>query len=639
MATPSDHAQELSNQIGHLVDLSQQLLGTEQTRQVQRAIDMALFFHEGQYRRLDGAPYVTHCLSVATNCLIWGLTDMAAVCTALLHDSIEDAPADREPEQRVNEFSPEVLTMVQALSKIRNLKTGDGDVAATYQRILQAASKDIRVLLIKAFDVMHNSESLHALGEVKARAKASIGLIYVGVTRRLGMIDFADRLITYLLPWLMPVQSRKAEQTLMQLQKEGQSSMDRLLHHLRVGLGQDGMIQDMAIEPKHIGDFFILAEKPGTGQLQRIGWPVFRLKLLVDHHDIAWQLLGRLHHTYGPMPRHVRDYLNAPRINGFRALTSRILWEGKPINIQIVLQQDNATNQRGILAQWGDQCDESGPNTSGYMKLLATLGDSDLRMSEVHAHVLPDILDIYTPKGDRLTFPVGSVVIDFAYLVHTHLGQRCSGARVNGIPCAPEHPLCDGDVVEILTSREARPQRSWLDAVKTARARTLIKQAMKEEEVIIRGVERLPNNRFRLTALDGPDIIWSVCCLATPGLPVVGRFSSDGHWIVHRASCHKIQGEEQWDSGEWSLANHANHHLFVTLILDHRTGALLPVLELLARHGINGHSITGKGRTVDTYMIEMEMEGNNPAIMGRLLSELLQVDSVQEIRRYYWSAS
>ncbi|MBF0125562.1 MAG: bifunctional (p)ppGpp synthetase/guanosine-3',5'-bis(diphosphate) 3'-pyrophosphohydrolase, partial [Magnetococcales bacterium] len=617
MNTPS-HTLELSQQINTLLELSRQQLGTAATEQVARAIDMALFFHEGQYRRLDGAPYVTHCLSVATNCLVWGLTDVQAVCTALLHDSIEDAPADREPEQRVHQLSPEVLNMVQALSKIRNLKTGDGDVAATYQRILQAASKDIRVLLIKAFDVMHNSESLHALGEVKAKAKASIGLIYVGVTRRLGMIDFADQLIIHLLPWLMPVQSKKAEQTLSQLQKEGQPSMNRLLHHLRIGLGQGGMIRDIAVEPKQIGDFFVLAEKPGTGQLQRIGWPVFRLKLLVDQHDTAWQLLGQLHRTYGPMPRHVRDYLNAPRINGFRALTSRILWEGRPVNIQIVLCQDDAANQRGILAKWG----ESGPDTGGYMKLLATLGDSDLRMSEVHAHVLPDILDIYTPKGDRLTFPVGSVVIDFAYLVHTHLGQHCIGARVNGIPCAPEHPLCDGDVVEILTSKEARPQRSWLDAVKTARARTLIKQAMKGEEVIIRGVERLPNGRFRLTSLDGPDILWSACCLATPGAPVVGRSAADGHWIVHHASCDRIQGE-QWDDGDWAIAGNSSYHLFVTLILDHRTGALLPVLELLARRGINGHSITGKGRTVDTYMIEMEMEGSNPTIMGRILQELL----------------
>ncbi|MEO5339073.1 MAG: HD domain-containing protein [Magnetococcus sp. MYC-9] len=619
----------LDRQIADLLTLSRTLLGEEAAAKVEHAVVLAQMFHHGQVRKLDGSAYVTHCIEVAHNGLSWGMTDVAATCAALLHDSIEDAPEHLDAERILREFDSHVYEIVKSLSKIRSLQTGSGDLPATYRRILSAASKDLRVLVIKMFDVYHNSNSLDVHGKTNAKNKASLALVYVGVARRLGMISLADALIERILPYLMPVQYYRAKETLEEMQKRGAVSMERIIPQLSEVMGP-GRAQEYVIEARTVGDYFFLTEQPGTGQLMRISWPTYRLRLLVEDDEAAWRVLGKMHSHFGPLPRHVRDYLNAPRVNGFHALTTRIVWDGHPLNVQVVRRRDDLANRLGILAEWG----VSGPDPARYMRLLATLGDSDLRMSEVHAHVLPDMLDVYTPKGDRLTFPVDSVVVDFAYLVHTELGEHCIGAKINGIQRPPEYPLRDGDVVRILTSKQARPQRAWLEVVKTARARTLIKQALKNPNIPVRGIHRPVSGQFHVTELSSPDIVWSMCCMAVPGVPIVGRMAEDAHWIVHRANCSKIQSH-QWEAGSWDIVE-GRESLHVTFTVGHQTGALLTVLQLIAQNGINGHSIQGKGRSPDSYLISMELDGKPPAVLGRFLSQLLAVPTVQEILHYTW---
>ncbi|MBF0309918.1 MAG: HD domain-containing protein [Magnetococcales bacterium] len=602
----------------------------EEMARVRHALDLASVYHEGQVRKLDGSPYLNHPVEVAQSCIDWGLTDSTAICAALLHDALEDAPEDANPLGEIGRLSRDVLELVQALTKIRHLQTGGGDLPATYRRILGAAARDLRVLIIKAMDIYHNSATLEVHGAAKAKVKASLGLIYVGMARRLGIMQFADVLIERLLPHLMPVQHRKIKEALNQFQRQGASSMERLDRRFEELIGSSMAVRHV-VEPKSLGDFFVLTERPGTGHLQRIGWPVFRLKVLVKDRDDAFQVLGRVHQFFEPLPRHIRDYLNAPRINGFRALTSRILWEGHAVNVLIVLEEDDEANSLGILAEWG----VSGPDPSRYMRLLATLGDSDLRMSEVHSHVLPDLLDIYTPRGDRLTFPQGSVVVDFAYLVHTELGEHCIGAKINGVRSLPEDPLEDGDVVQILTSPEAHPQRSWLEVVKTARAKTLIKQSLKNHVVHIKGMRHHSNGGFTITDLCGVDYVWATCCVAVPSDTIVGRMSEDGHWIVHRADCDKAQGA-QWEKGDWECLDEPGVRISVTLAVAHRTGSLLQVLELLAQRGINGQTIQSKGRLGDSFLIELDLGGQDPVSLGRIFKEMVQVPAVQEVRRYAW---
>lgn len=607
-----------------------ELLGPDAREMAVEAVEMAREFHQGQVRKSDGAPYLTHPLSLGRSCLAWGLVDKVAVCGAILHDAIEDAPGELGAKKRIFDWNPEVGELVLALSKIRNLQTGAGDMPATYRRILTAASRDVRCLLIKTFDIYDNAETFFVHDDAKARIKASLGLVYVGVARRLGMFDMADALVERLLPYLMPVQTKRATRTLSKLQQESAKELEGLPETLEPLLASE-QVKEHILEPKGISDYFHLTEKPGTGQLRRIGWPVYRLRFIVPNEEAAWWVLGQVHKIFGPMPRHIRDYLNAPRINGFKALTTKVLWGGHSLSVHVIREEDEEANRMGILAKWG----KSGPKLKPYMRLLGALGDSDLRMSEVHAHVLPDLLDIYTPKGDRLTFPVGAVVLDFAYLVHTELGERCVGALVNGIRRPPEYALVDGDVVDILTGKGVVPQRAWLDVVKTARARTLIKQALKSRLSPVAGVDWDGEGRFKLTALDAPDIRWSSCCVPTPPHKVVGRFSEGGRWIVHRANCDKVSGDV-WKAGDWTLKEGDSPTLVATFTLLNRPGSLLQVMALMADHGVNGRSVQSRGKTGENLVMVLEMDGASPEALGSILVILKELEPVGDIREYYW---
>ncbi|MGN7610876.1 HD domain-containing protein [Magnetococcales bacterium HHB-1] len=622
----------LEQEIKALLDKSQTLLGEEATLKVKVAMELAIGFHQGQIRKFDKSPYVIHCFQVARYCMEWGMVDTDAICAALLHDSVEDAPVWMKPEETIGLFDRHVLVMVQALSKIRNVQTGAGDMPATYRRILSAASKDLRILIIKMFDVMHNSETFHVHKPAKAKVKASLGLIYVGVARRLGMMALADALIEQILPYLMPVQTKKAQKALHEMHHHAIESMDRLRARLKTFTDSDLALQ-VVVEKRRLPDYFYLGDTPGTGRLMRIGWPAYRVRFVVRNSEDAWRVLGRAHHTFDPMPRHIRDYLNAPRINGFRALTTRILWEGYRLTLHVMREQDVDANRMGILAQWG----QSGPDPKRYMRLLATLGDSDLRMSEVYSHVLPDLLDVYTPKGDRFTFPVKSVVLDFAYLVHSEVGDRCVGATVNGVHRGPDYQLADGDVVSIITAKDSQPMRAWLGVVKTARARTMIKQAIKRHTIPVSGVEYSQDGFFSLTSLRSPDMIWATCCLPLPNDTVVGRATSDGRWMVHRETCHHASGA-QWKQGSWDIRSLPGR-LDIVFTIDHKSGSLLVVLELLAEYGINGHSIQGRGRSESSSLIEMTIGGRDIETLGRFLRALKELPSVQKIQQYQWKGS
>ena len=170
--------------------------------------------------------------------------------------------------------------------------------------------------------------------------------------------------------------------------------------------------------------------------------------------------------------------------------------------------------------------------------------------------------------------------------------------------------------------------------VKTARARTLIKQALKSPATPVKGIRRSRAGHFSITDMSAPDLLWSTCCLAVPKTPIVGRISEDGHWIVHRTECPKTE-KGQWEKGQWAVQER-EETLHITFTVHHRTGALLSVLELIAQHDINGHAIQGKGRSSDAYVINVELGGKSPRMLGVFLLQLKHVDSVREILNYTW---
>ena len=619
---------DVERQLAGLLDSARNAFGDEEVARIEQAADLARDCHERQTRKLDDTPYVTHPIAVAHNCIDWGLTDPVAVMAALLHDAIEDAPPDKDAPRRIRALDRDVASLVRALSKIRNPSTGVGDMPATYQRILQAASQDLRVLLIKALDVLHNARTFHVHGEPKATRKAEIGLIYVGVMRRLGDAELADELGERILPYLLPRQTERARRQLERLQEQSQD----VTEELPLELGDPAGLQSMDMELRRLAQYVYLGGTPGKAELVEVGWPVRRLRIQVTDDESAWRILGHVHRQLQVMPRHVRDYLNAPRVNGFRALTTRVLWRGIPVAILVERQKDHAGNRRGILAEWG----VSGPDRDQYKGLLATIGDTDLRMSEVHAHVAQERIDVFTPRGDRKTLPLGSVVVDLAYLVHSQLGDHCVGANINGVRHDPKTKLADGDVVEILTQADARPRRSWLERVRTPRARSSIRKTLRKGGGPVRGVCRPggTSHEFVLEDPTVPAMWWSTCCLPAPPAPLVGRVSRNGRWIVHRQGCSHATSH-LWERGTWGEIQ-GPIGMRMVLHLRHRPGALSEVLEVTTTSRVNILSLNSQPRQHGPFLLEMAIGGRSPDVLGELLSSLASLEPVRSIRSYCW---
>jgi GTP diphosphokinase / guanosine-3',5'-bis(diphosphate) 3'-diphosphatase len=622
---------DVQDAIAQLVAVTASTLGEEAGRDVAAAADLAVDCHDGQLRRLDETPYVTHPIAVARSCFDWGLVDRTAVMAALLHDAVEDAPAHKQAPRRIRALDRDVASLVKALSKIRDPSTGSGDMPATYQRILKAASRDLRVLLIKALDVLHNSRTFQVHRPAKARIKARIGMIYVGVTRRLGAMALADQLVEQCLPHLMPRQAQEASDTLSKLLDQTSPAVAALACELGE-FEHLGMVS-ARVEARRLGQYVILTGTPGKARLDEVGWPVHRLRCQVRDDAAAWRVLGQVHRRFQVMPRYMRDYLNAPRINGFRALTTRVLYEGTPLAVLVEREQDHGSNRSGILAEWG----VSGPDRELYKEVLATIGDNDLRMSEVHAHVAQGRIDVFTPRGDRRNLPARSIAVDLAYLIHTELGDHCVGALVNGVRQSPKAPLRDGDVVEIITHPDARPRRTWPALVQTPRAQARLRKLLRREGGRVRGVERdgQGERRFVLHDPTVTSIAWSSCCLPMPPHPILGRVSGKGMWIVHRSGCPHATSE-RWDTGTWGRLPQGLV-LAVTLHLRHRPGALAEVLDVTTRSKVNILSIHSRPRPSGPFLLEVEFTGRTPDRLGALLVELARLEAVRSIRRYSWT--
>ena len=623
------HQAVVRTHIDELLSDAQVYLDSDGMRAISRAVEMAVEFHTGQTRKFDGSPYVLHPLRIARTILTWGLRDPISICTALLHDTIEDAPPQLCAEDRIKEWNPEVAELVLALTKVRK-SSGGGDLTATYERIVSAAARDIRVLLIKSFDVLDNSETFGFVHKpAKARTKAAIGLLYVGTARKLGISALADSLTQNLVPFLMPKQYREFLSDLKNRQSEDSALLSKVVAHLE-GIGE---LEDVQVQlvPKDIADYFCLTETPGSGRLMGVDEiPSHRLEFIVENEARAWAVLGLVHQQFQPVRRRVRDYLNVPKANGFRALTTRVFISSVTVSVHIVCREDFDSNRYGVLAQW----EHRASRVTQFADLLEIVGSSSPGRSEVHAIGLRDQLDVYSKSGQHLTFPHGATVIDFAYGLSAREGDHCIGAMVDGKYCPPEHPLQDGDIIELVTNDRSRPRRAWLREVTTPRARLLIREALKRTTEYYGVVRSRGKQHFEITNLDSDELHFATCCIPTPNEAIVGRKTRDGGWRIHRAHCKAGQG---WIKGKWKKCP-KRITFAVQLLLSHKSGTLRSLLDLFAEAGVNlTDLVTTPHRKKTQYYMEFLADGSMKEVC-EALEGLRDAEHVIRILHYRFYA-
>jgi RelA/SpoT family (p)ppGpp synthetase len=473
--------------ISDLCDLISQYMDQEQVKEVYRAYLFGAQAHEGQIR-VSGEPYIYHPIAVA-RILAQMHMDVKSIIASILHDVLEDTPATRKLIER--EFGQDVANLVDGVSKLTNIKFKNKieQQAENIQKVLLAMAKDIRVIMIKLADRLHNMRTLGALRPDKRRRIAQETLeIYIPIANRLGIYTLRHELENLVLKAIHPMRYRVLEHAVDKVSGHRKELIDKINQALGARLVDMSIDALIVSRKKHL---FSVYNKMKDKRLPfNKVLDVYALRVLVDSVDDCYRVLGIVHNLFKPIPGRFKDYIAIPKSNGYQSLHTALYGpHGIPMEVQIRTQEMDKFAESGIAAHWLYKSpDEKGEITAharardwltGILEMQQSAGNSLEFLENVKVDLFHDEVYVYTPDGDIMKLPRNATPVDFAYAVHTDIGNRCVAAKLDHSFAPLNTPLYSGQTVEIVTSPGSRPNAAWLNYVVTAKARSNIRNYLK----------------------------------------------------------------------------------------------------------------------------------------------------------------
>ena len=444
--------------------------------------------HQGQTRK-DGTPYITHPLAVA-NIVADLKLDTDALAAALLHDCIEDTDISHEDISR--EFSPTIADLVEGVTKLTriNYVSMEEKQMENLRKMLMAMSKDIRVILVKLCDRLHNMRTMQYQTPTKQREKSRETLeIYAPIAHRLGMQRIKWELEDLSLKYLDPIGYQEIEDALASQEQRNRAFMVATKVRIQHRLEEEGIHCTIASRIKHIYSIYrkMFAQEKTLGEI----FDLCAFRVIVDDVGECYNVLGLIHDMYNPVPGRFKDYISTPKPNLYQSLHTTVIGnEGIPFEVQIRTWEMHETAEYGVAAHWKYKeglanAQVSGENTFEWVRrLLESQEDTDAEefVGSLKVDLFSDQVFVFTPQGEVKGLPAGSTPIDFAYSIHSAVGNHMTGAKINGRIVPFETALSNGDIVEILTSKSAKgPSRDWMKLCKSNEARNKIRQWFKKE--------------------------------------------------------------------------------------------------------------------------------------------------------------
>ena len=475
---------------------------------LEKAFAVAQTAHAGQHR-VSGEDYIYHPLGVA-RILAELQLDADSIAAALLHDVVEDTTITLE--QLEKEFGKEIAVLVDGVTKLSRIeyKSKEEQQMENYRKMFLAMAKDIRVVLIKLADRLHNMRTLKPMAPDKQKKIARETMeIFAPLANRLGISNIKWELEDLAFGYMEPEKYYELVDQVRQKRKEREAVIAETIHILQDKLQEVGVHADIDGRPKHFYSIFKKMQKDHK-ELSEI-YALSAVRILVDSVKDCYGALGVVHTLWKPIPNRFKDFIAVPKSNMYQSLhTTIVSTQGQPIEIQIRTFQMHNVAEVGIAAHWKYKEGAKGQNKGFDQKLSwmrqllewhQDLKDPHEFVESVKLDVFADEVFVFTPKGDVLDLPAGSVPLDFAYRVHTDVGHRCIGARVNGKIVPLETKLSNGDIVEVMTSKQGTPSRDWLNIVASPETRNKIRNWFKKEkreENIVKGREALEKDAKRL---------------------------------------------------------------------------------------------------------------------------------------------
>ncbi|RUO18955.1 bifunctional GTP diphosphokinase/guanosine-3',5'-bis(diphosphate) 3'-diphosphatase [Aliidiomarina iranensis] len=469
--------------------LTEAYLPADQVTRLEQAFVVAFDAH-GEQKRQSGEPYITHPVAVA--CMLAEMRlDHETLMAALLHDVIEDTPVTQE--DLAEQFGPTVAELVEGVSKLDKLQFNSKEEhqIENYRKMIMAMVQDIRVILIKLADRTHNMRTIGSLRPDKRRRIGRETLeIYAPLAHRLGIHNIKNELETLGFHALYPWRARLLDSQVRKARGNRKALLERTHNEVLSRLGEMGIKARVYGREKHLYSIYkkMLNKELKFTQVMDI----YAFRVIVDSVDTCYRVLGAVHNLYKPIETRFKDYIAIPKSNGYQSLHTSLKGpHGVPVEIQIRTEEMDLMADRGVAAHWLYKDIEDNNTTAqvraqkwmqSLIELQQSAGNSFEFIENVKSDLFPDEIYVFTPDGRIIELPQGATAVDFAYAVHTDIGNTCIGARVNHKAYSLSKPLETGQTVEIRTTPGSRPNIAWLNFVVTGKARLKIRQYLKNQE-------------------------------------------------------------------------------------------------------------------------------------------------------------
>ena len=486
-------------------------LKPEEIVQIKKAFQFSDAAHLGQYRH-SGEPYITHPVAVAELCATWRL-DAPSIMAALMHDVIEDTGCTKA--DLVEKFSNKVAELVEGLTKLDKLEfqSHAEAQAESFRKMFMAMARDVRVILVKLADRTHNMRTLDAVPMEKRRRVAAETIeIYAPIAHRLGLNVIYRDLQDLSFRYSMPMRFRVIEGAVKRARGNRKEIVEKILQASRMAFAKANLDVDLRGREKTLFSIYHKMRSKHLSFSQVLD--VYAFRVTVNSIDECYRALGILHALYKPMPGKFKDYIAIPKLNGYQSLHTTLLGpSGVPVEFQIRTTEMHAVAEAGVAAHWAYK--DGSPDMSevqnrahqwlqSLIDIQDSSGDSQEFLEHVKIDLFPDAVYVFTPTGQIRALPRGATALDFAYSIHSDLGNTCVAVKINGLQLPLRSELKNSDIVEVITSANSQPNPGWLAFVRTGKARASIRHSLKTKhysESLQLG-ERLLANALRQQGVD-----------------------------------------------------------------------------------------------------------------------------------------
>ena len=651
-----------------VIDACKKYLDDEQIAFIEEAYQFAKKAHANQ-KRASGQPYIVHPTQVAGTLANLGL-DPDTIAAGFLHDTVEDT--DVTNDELKEKFGKDVAFIVDGVTKLNKYeyKSHQEFLAENHRKMLIAMAKDIRVIMVKLADRLHNMHTLEHLRPDKQRRIASETMdIYAPLADRLGIGTIKWELEDLSFHYLNPKEYYRIVNLMNLKRSERENYINDTINTLKSSLDSLGIKYDIQGRPKHIYSIYkkMVNKHKDFNEI----YDLLAVRVIVDTVKDCYAVLGAVHTKWKPMPGRFKDYIAVPKVNGYQSLHTTIIGPGgRPLEIQIRTEQMHEVAEYGVAAHWAykrgnfngvEQTDsnEKLDMVREILELKDETQDASEFMKSVKSEIFSDRVYVFTPKGEVYELPKGSVTLDFAYEIHTQVGSHAVGAKVNGKLVPLDYKLKNGDVIDIMTQSNASPSRDWIDLVKTSRARNKIRRYFRNldrENSIEQGEQMVADNlreqgfapkefmdKEHIDKLledmnyhTADEMYASIGFGDLSAISVVNRLTADIRHENERKRQKELE-EEILNSGQKAVSESNAKNSSATMKIKHKNGVMIQGISDLMLHlakccnPVPGDDIVGyvtKGRGVTIHRSDCRNIANNKDSQGRLIE--VEWENVEE---------